>query len=190
MELSPLLRWGVVAVLLVGAYTLAKATTWQWAQEADASADELQHELNLAAGRPSVDRALRNIVLGQGEIRLPEDGDTGSQSMFQAFKDIVESRKDVSKAKYSDQASARLGRGSSAAFVPANRAAMKIGAEIEFESSPEVAASVVAALEASPAVDAISRVEIRGDEKGNSKSVKVRLRIEAWVAGEANLRRG
>lgn len=184
-QLPRLLQIGVVAVLIAGGYALCKATTWQWATEATDKADALQRELDLAGGRPSVDRSLRNIVIGQGEIRLPQDADTATQAMFQAYQDLVEARKDVQKPKHSPQQNAApLGRGAStSAFVPAGRKAEKVITEISFESSPEVAAEVIAGLESSPAIDAISSIKITGDEKGNSKMVKVRLSVEAWIAG-------
>lgn len=188
-QLPRILQIGAVAVLLAGGYALCKATTWQWATEASDKADSLQRELDLAGERPTVDRGLRNIVVGHGEIRLPLDGDSASQAMFGAFQELVESRKDVQKAKYSQQSATRLGRGASASFVPAGRTAERISAEISFDSSPEVAASVIADLESSPAIDAISSVKMTGDEKGNSKVVKVRLTVEAWAAGVPSNRR-
>jgi hypothetical protein len=55
-------------------------------------------------------------------------------------------------------------------------------AEIQFDATPEVVAAVVADLERTPEVSAVSRVQLgRADKDGGSRTLRATLAVEAWV---------
>ncbi|HMN95610.1 MAG TPA: hypothetical protein PKC43_02960 [Phycisphaerales bacterium] len=185
-ELPVILRIGVVAIAAAGVFAAARETTWSWAADAAREARLIETELQKAAQRPRVDSAIRDVVLAHGRIRLPAEESDARQAMTEAINRVVAGHRDVTNLKESDRPTARLDAARSGLVGP-GQALERISTEVQFDSSAETAAAIIAELETDPAIDAISRAQI--SRIAETRTVNVRLTLEAWIV-VAGRRRG
>jgi hypothetical protein len=178
-------KWGLCGVLVVGLYFAVIERTidaiTSISSKADASEETLQ---KFAASSGPQKRALDTLQLGVrqfGDVDFPADQATRSVAFNKAVDQVLADQK-VSGAK-SRTKNAPLGQGPLNAKVGPDQRIDRMVRDIEFDATPEVVAAVIAGLERSPVVAAISKVQVHQIE-GKDKSgrmVHATVTAEAWL---------
>jgi hypothetical protein len=171
----------IVLLYLYSDYVLATANAW------NEEANQRQHAL--AKARMINDSARVSGSLGDaikviGEVEVPDDEAATSAALGQAISDVLK-KYQVSNDRFNPATPGKLPRGTMAAILK-DREARYISGNLEFESSVESAASIIADLESSPAIESISALRItRSGAGAGQRRVNVRLTIESWVMASA-----
>ncbi len=120
-----------------------------------------------------------------GEVRLPGEEKAGSEALSKRVADVLRAH----GVREYTQADRRL-------TLPAGPLTREVGAEhrverivkdIQFEASPDALASVLADLERSPEVSAVSRIQFRkagsgsGGRGASAKVLRANMAVESWV---------
>lgn len=176
-------RWGVMAlvglVLYFGVFEQWLGAIQSLSSKASAKTAELA---NLSGRAGSIEAAKASMLQGlarYGEGTLPGDAAAGSIALNKRLEAVLQ--------EHSVKGATTTARTASLNAGPLNPAGSttrldRLVAELQFESSPETASAVLAALERVPEVSSVSRVEWR--KQGGAKSdrqVRVTMSVEAWI---------
>jgi len=176
------LQWAVYAAVGMGGFVVVNDHIWKQAAEWRRQADSIQAQLqDVHDGRSIADKLLKmqDTIVAHGRVSIPDsdDAEAGSDAFNATVTAVLKAhavrkdsfdRRDLSKLKL-DHAS----------FVPAGQEAHYISGDLRFEASPDEAAAVIAELESSPNIEAVTSV--RMTRLGGARRVKVQVTLEAWV---------
>ncbi len=176
------LQWAVYAAVGMGGFVVVNDHIWKQAAEWRRQADSIQAQLqDVHDGRSIADKLLKmqDTIVAHGRVSIPDsdDAEAGSDAFNATVTAVLKAhavrkdsfdRRDLSKLKL-DHAS----------FVPAGQEAHYISGDLRFEASPDEAAAVIAELESSPDIEAVTSV--RMTRLGGARRVKVQVTLEAWV---------
>lgn len=176
------LQWAVYAAVGMGGFVVVNDHIWKQAAEWRRQADSIQADLQAVQdGRSIADKLLKmqDTIVAHGRVSIPDsdDAEAGSDAFNATVTAVLKAhavrkdsfdRRDLSKLKL-DHAS----------FVPAGQEAHYISGDLRFEASPDEAAAVIAELESSPNIEAVTSV--RMTRLGGARRVKVQVTLEAWV---------
>jgi hypothetical protein len=179
---SPIIKVAIGGGIFLAVYFLAidpmlgKLAAWNTRadQKAASLAEYGRKEQAMKAARDAV-------VLGRGRfgtVSLPEDIDTRS-SAFNTEVDEILGRWNLEQLNVSTK-STSMANGTLTKAVPSDQKVDRLTKDVQFVSTPETAAMVIAELEQSPLVSAVSRVQLRTGEKG-ARKVRTQLAVETWV---------
>ncbi len=181
-QLPRALQWAVYAAVGMGGFVVVNDHVWKQAAEWRHEADEIQAQLqDVHDGRSIADKLLKMLdtIVAHGPVSIPDpdDAEAGSDAFNATVTAVLKAhsvrndsfdRRDLSKLKL-DHAS----------FVPAGQEAHYISGDLRFEASPDEAIAVIAELESSPDIEAVTSV--RMTRPGSARRVKVQVTLEAWV---------
>ena len=176
------LQWAVYAAVGMGGFVVVNDHVWKQAAEWRRQADSIQADLqDVHDGRSIADKLLKmqDTIVAHGPVSIPDsdDAEAGSDAFNATVTAVLKAhsvrndsfdRRDLSKLKL-DHAS----------FVPAGQEAHYISGDLRFEASPDEAVAVIAELESSPDIEAVTSV--RMTRPGSARRVKVQVTLEAWV---------
>jgi len=176
------LQWAVYAAVGMGGFVVVNDHIWKQAAEWRRQADSIQAQLqDVHDGRSIADKLLKmqDTIVAHGRVSIPDsdDAEAGSDAFNATVTAVLKAhavrkdsfdRRDLSKLKL-DHAS----------FVPAGQETHYISGDLRFEASPDEAAAVIAELESSPNIEAVTSV--RMTRLGGARRVKVQVTLEAWV---------
>ncbi len=176
------LQWAVYAAVGMGGFVVVNDHVWKQAAEWRRQADSIQAQLqDVHDGRSIADKLLKmqDTIVAHGPVSIPDsdDAEAGSDAFNATVTAVLKAhsvrndsfdRRDLSKLKL-DHAS----------FVPAGQEAHYISGDLRFEASPDEAIAVIAELESSPDIEAVTSV--RMIRPGSARRVKVQVTLEAWV---------
>ena len=179
---SPIIKVAIGGGIFLAVYFLAidpmlgKLAAWNTRadQKAASLAEYGRKEEAMKSARAAV-------VLGRarfGTVSLPEDIDTRS-SAFNTEVDEILGRWNLEQLNVSTK-STSMANGTLTKAVPSDQKVDRLTKDVQFVSTPETAAMVIAELEQSPLVSAVSRVQLRTGEKG-ARKVRTQLAVETWV---------
>lgn len=176
-SLPPAGKVAVAAAAVLMAWVALEQWSWGWARDWAGECERIERALSdsreLAAGADA--SAVSGAEL-YGPVDPPSGESEGAEAMAQAVVEVVK-RHGTSNFTYDAQrASSRLAGG---ATLGGTQRLSKISGEVEFEATPAETAKVIAELEASPAIEAVSALRIQKRE--NDGKVAVRLTVESWV---------
>lgn len=180
-------KWGLLAALAIGFYfggvepALNAMNTWT------TRANNKERELTAFAkereARKGADDAAALGVTRYGIVEPPGDPAERSAAFNRRVSQVLEA--EGIKQSTSTSSESPVGRNSMLQqFFGVEASVQKIGSELRFDATPEQLARVVAALEQSPEVSSISRVQVRqgasgGGEK-NPRLLGVTMKVQAW----------
>lgn len=179
-------RWGVLALAGVLAYFVVVEPvvdrTNAWATRADARADAIA----LVRSGPAEDDAVTLGLKQFGAVLPPGDPRERGDAFRTKVLDVIE--KHGVRNHTSTTRNAPLNRGPLlAALAPTNQRVDRLIREIKFEATPETLAAVIADLERTPEVAAVTRVQVRKGENG--RVVQATIDAEAWILTKGNASR-
>lgn len=176
------LQWAVYAAVGMGGFVVVNDHIWKQAAEWRRQADSIQAQLqDVHDGRSIADKLLKmqDTIVAHGRVSIPDsdDAEAGSDA-FNATVTAVLKAHAVRKDSFDrrDLSNLKLDH---ASFVPAGQEAHYISGDLRFEASPDEAAAVIAELESSPNIEAVTSV--RMTRLGGARRVKVQVTLEAWV---------
>lgn len=186
------MRWLIVFGVFILGYYLVLEPSLDSANQARDRADRLETALRrdramLASGGRRGGELDRSVTV-YGLPRHPTEPDARPENLQRAVNKILMDQ-GISNATYSERSG----------VIPADKAVAVVGQaarlerfvlDVTFETTPERAMSILATLEQTPEVTAISRVKI--DKSTNSRDrdsggriVRVNIAVESWIAGRA-----
>ncbi len=188
-KLPRALQWLSITVIVVLAFLLWDVTFRQlnhdWTEKADAIEKDVQ------AVRDSADlvdqfrgRALSETVLSAGAVELPGSPAEGKDRLNQVVNALLNQYR-VSNDSFVIRSEGKLPKSALKSITNGGRVET-IRANLDFESTPEDATAIVAALESDPAIECIRSLSMTKSAVGQ---VKIRLVLEAWVISTATPRR-
>jgi len=179
-------RW-LKAAALAGAVVLGwwacQDTVWSIAADYSDRANDLRQLLS--RGRNQSQQGLRSVqdsVVAHGRVQAPRRAAEGSAALAQTATRVINAHSpNVSNFKYDARSSGRFPQSALRGVIAPGQRAERVMGELEFEASPETVSSIIAQLESSPDVDAMSSLRLTRIDA--SKKLRVKLVIEAWVVG-------
>ncbi len=178
-QLPRAIQWAAYAaagmILFIGVSDYVWPLAEDWNQKAARIELKVQ---SVREGQKIADHLLsmRNPVVAHGKIQIPDQADEGGPALDAAVAAVM-NRHSI-RHTYDRRAPVTL-KGSLATIRGGQNAAQSISAELRFEASPEDATAVIAELESSADIEAISNVRIT--RITGARRLKVQLTLEAWV---------
>jgi hypothetical protein len=175
-------KWALAGLVVIGLYFGVVERTMDminvYSNKADAAESTLK---KFAASTDPQKRALDSLTLGTrqyGDVEFPGD-QTRTVAFNKAVDKVLADHKVSAKSRAK---SAQLGTGPLNAKVGPEQRVERMVRDIEFDATPEVVAEVVAALEQTPVVATVSKVQIRQIENKDKSTrlVHATVTAEAW----------
>jgi hypothetical protein len=176
-------KWVLGALLVVVAYFAVIERTMDLINTFSGKADVSEGTLKkYAASNEPQKRALESLKVGFrtfGDVDFPADQTTRSGAFNSAVDKILKEQKVSAKSRTKN---APLGAGPLNAKVGPEQRIERMVRDIEFDATPEAVDAIVAALERSPVVATVSKVQIRTIETKDKSARQVHATItaEAW----------
>jgi hypothetical protein len=174
-------QWAVVAVLGIALfmiwdyYVLSLAAAW------NEQADDLLADAREAAGgerRLSRMNGLRNTIQGLGPVQRPGTESQAELALNDAVNEVLK-RHRVSDDSFNYRGPEKLPRGTLSEVLRTSQRAERITGDLRFDASPTEAIAIIAELEASPTIEAVS--DVRMTLQGGRQKVRVDLTVESWI---------
>lgn len=182
------MKWAILAAIGVTAYFMviepAIDTYNVWKNTAD------QAEARLAAFDRDAEireRERQTIELGLrqfGRVEFPGDERSRSEALSRVIEQVL--TKHNVRERTQTTRRAPLGQGPIDRALEADQRVDRLIVDLQFDATPEQVAAVIADLEQSEVVAAVSRVQIRraadGDRaRPSGRTVRANLSVEAWL---------
>ncbi len=185
-------KWLLSAALVVGVYFGVVEPVIDATARVDSSADLIESRLEQEADLMSQDQNRATLVRALGTPALPDE-DVGRRAAFQTAVDGVFAEHGVPSKEQTEQtAPVRLGdehRG----LIDADQQLERIELLLRFEATPETISAIVADLEASDSVTAVTQLKMdrraRRSRDDNSRLVGAQLGVETWLIAKRRSRR-
>lgn len=183
-------RWGVVAGgVLVFYFVVVEFALDQWSRwsaQADRQQAVLTEWTSGSRARSDDEAAVFNGRRVYGPAQFPGPDADRSQSLRGRIADVL---KKHGIREYDERGrDLLLGQGPLASAVGSGARVRRIVRDISFECTPETMSDILADLEGSPEVSAVSRVFIRKgvgsgsrNASANARNVGVTMSVEAWA---------
>ncbi len=176
----------VVAVLFLAWNDFVVRLTDDW----DGRAQRMLANVDKAAGDAqrlqSLGR-LRPVVLGLGPLDAPGPESDGEKRLNKAINEVLKQHT-VLHDSFSYRGPSKLRRGTLSRVIAPGQQVERITGDLRFDAKPETAMKIIAALEASADIDAIS--SLRMTRQPGPRRVTVVLTVEAWIVSAERRRRG
>jgi len=181
-------QWGLVAVGAVLVFLVADSTTWALARHWTDEADQMESAVEeIRQKERQIDAALRTAVIAHGPVRMPLPEPEGAAAMAKAVNEALTRYKAI-EAKYDSRATTTLPADALRGVIAPNQQAARVVGDVSFKAKPADVAAIIAEIESSPDVDAISRLTIEKSGK-DMVNVRVTMTVESWVIRSRDARR-
>lgn len=185
-------RWGVLAGLVIVGYFLVVEPvldrTNHYAARADATENSLRRAANLLSGDSDDGQAVRVGTANFGSPQSPTGGAIRPEAIQRAVDEVLEDHGITNRTKTERRSDLT---GDKARALAPDGKIVRLIVEVSFEADQAVVARIIADLERSPVVSAVSRIKIDRtavggrfvEDSGEGSSGKVRATIsaESWV---------
>lgn len=179
-------KWGVLACAAIVAYfgvvEPALNAMNRWSSRADTKERELAAFAREREARKGADDAAARGVTQYGIIDAPGDPAERSAAFNRRIAQVLEAEGIKQSASTSSESpvarNSRLQQ-----FYGSEASVQRIASELRFDATPEQLARVMAALEQSPEVASISRLQVRQGASGpdkNPRLLSVTMKVQAW----------
>ena len=190
LQLTPVMRFGVVALVAIFGFLIWDATVRPaYADVQDQVADvqqdieKLRQDRRLRNDIRSVSPAIRTL----GRIELPGSDDAETRKLQDLVHRVIgEFASDIAEFEFQQRPGQKLRPLAMSRLLGPDEDILRFEGTVRFETSPERAMEIIARFEASPDLEAITKVSI--DKVGNKK-VRVNLSLEAWAVVSQSGRR-
>ena len=180
-QLPRAVQWASLAAIGIGLFLLhdqhVRPITTTWHDQAD----EMLKEVGEAArseNRSRQLRAMREPILGLGAVELPGKEAQGSNALNDAVNEVLK-RHTVARDSFNLRGATRLPRNTLSQIIQPNQLVQRITGDFRFDAAPDEAVAIIAELESSPMIEAISSVRIT--RVSGTRKVTVDLTVEAWI---------
>ncbi len=130
---------------------------------------------------------LRPVVLGLGPLDEPGSESDAEKRLNMAINEVLKEHT-VLKDSFNYRGPSKLRRGTLSRVIAPGQQVEHITGDLRFDATPETAAKVIAQLEASADIDAIS--SLRMTRQAGPRRVTVVLTVEAWIVTAERRARG
>lgn len=175
------MRWSIGAAVVAVVFLVWNDHVVRLAAAWDVRAERMLANVDKAAGdtqRLQSLRVLRPVVLGLGPLNEPGAEAAAEKRLNRILNEVLKNHT-VSDDSYSYRGPSKLRRGTLSRIVKPGEQVEKITGDLRFDATPEVAAQIIAELEASPDIDAIS--SLRLTKQPGPRRVTVDLTVETWI---------
>jgi hypothetical protein len=182
-------QWVIGAAAGIALFMIWNDYVMSWAAGWNEQADELLADAREAAGgdrRLSRMDGLRNTIQGLGPVQRPGVEAKAELALNDAVNEILK-RHTVSHDSFNYRGPEKLPRGTLSQILRTDQRVERITGDLRFDASPAEAIAIIAELEASPTIVAVS--EVRMALQGGRQKVRVDLTVESWVASSETRRR-
>ncbi len=177
-------QWSAIFLLFV---VLPYFTVVEWALDnagtTSAQANLLQESLTRQASRAErAEGAGQSLALGQarfGGVKFPGESKQ-VESLLSRIDEVLKARGAGSPSKR-ERPPAQLGRDVMAGVVPEGMQVQRVQVQVDFEASQQAAAAIIADLERTPEVHAISRASLKRLDRDGKRLVQAQLVIDTWI---------
>lgn len=179
----PLAMRLVLIVLLIAAaglmwHDFVWASAKRWHQEVDDGVALVQQT---SARRTTLERSLQEAIIAIGPVEMPGGEQDANDELTAAVADIL-TKHNLRGHRLQPKSRIRMPRGTLATILPPNAQVERIVNDLKFDCTPQVLIKVLADLEASPKIEAISSVRLtKSTDPRQPGMVSVNLSVEAWV---------
>lgn len=174
-------RWGVVAALALGAYFLIVEPVLDARANLESRADAAATRLALYARQEGArTRAAETIRRGQerfAAVAFPGGGDQAAEALNKAVSTVLDENR-IGPRVLRSRTVPITGSPLEGVLRPGERLERRI-VDIQFDSPPEQAAAVLAALEQQPEVTEVSRVQL--DRQPEGRTLRAAITVETWA---------
>ena len=188
-QLPRAVQWAGLAAIGIGLFLLydehVRPITTTWHDHAD----EMLKEVGEAARSENRSRQLRTMrepILGLGAVETPGNEAQGSNALNDAVNEVLK-RHNVTRDSFNLRGATRLPRSTLSQIIQTNQLVQRITGDFRFDAAPDEAIAIIAELESSPMIEAISSVRIT--RVSGTRKVTVDLTVEAWIVSAEPRRR-
>lgn len=180
-QLPRAVQWAGLAAIGISLFLLYEehvrpiTTTWH------DHADEMLKEVGEAARSENRSRqlqAMREPIQGLGAVETPGNEAKGSNALNDAVNEVLK-RHSVTRDSFNLRGATRLPRNTLSQIIQPNQLVQRITGDFRFDAAPDEAIAIIAELESSPVIEAISSVRIT--RVSGTRKVTVDLTVEAWI---------
>ena len=189
-RLSRPMQWSIGAVVAAVLFLVWNDYVVQLTDEWDGRAERMLANVDKAAGdtqRLQSLRRLRSVVLGLGRVNEPGSESDAEKRLNIAINEILKQHT-VLHDSFSYRGPSKLRRGTLSRVIAPGQQVEHITGDLRFDATPATAAAIIAALEASPDIDAISN--LRMTLQRGPRRVTVVLTVETWIFSAERRARG
>ncbi len=189
-RLPKTVRWSIGAAVVAVVFLLWNDYVVRLTDEWDRRSEDMLASVDKAAGdsqRLQSLRVLRPVVLGLGAIDEPDNESAAEKRLNAAINEVLKQHT-VSQDSFSYRGPSKLRRGTLSRVIQPGQQVERITGDLRFDATPGVAAKIIAQLEASPDIDAIS--SFRMTRQPGPRKVTVDLTVEAWIVTAERRGRG
>jgi len=184
------MQWSIGAVVAAVLFLVWNDYVVQLTDEWDDRAERMLANVDKAAGdtqRLQSLRRLRPVVLGLGRVNEPGSESDAEKRLNIAINEILKQHT-VLHDSFSYRGPSKLRRGTLSRVIAPGQQVEHITGDLRFDATPATAAAIIAALEASADIDAISN--LRMTLQPGPRRVTVVLTIETWIFSAERRARG
>ena len=180
-QLPRAVQWAGLAAIGIGLFLLydehVRPITTTWHDHADEMLTEVG-EAAKSENRSRQLRAMREPILGLGAVETPSNEAQGSNALNDAVNEVLK-RHSVTRDSFNLRGATRLPRNTLSKIIQTNQLVQRITGDFRFDAAPDEAVAIIAELESSPVIEAISSLRIT--RVSGTRKVTVDLTVEAWV---------
>ena len=174
-------RWAVGAAVLIVLGLLWRdyvlAQTVRWNEAGDKLVADVAEATGVDVRIKGVD-ALQDSIRALGELERPQEESEAEAAITAAINDVLK-RHIVSDDSFNYRGPGKLARGTLSNVLRPGQEAQRVTVDLRFDATPEAAIDIIAELEASPRIEAVSSVHLTKQTSG--RKVKVDLTVESWI---------
>ncbi|MHC4127910.1 MAG: hypothetical protein ACYSWT_15805 [Planctomycetota bacterium] len=185
-------QWAVAAAVGIALFMAWNDYVLTWAAALNDQADKLLADAREAAGGERRARrlnGLRNVIQGLGPVERPgSESQADDLALNDAVNEVLKAHR-VSEDSFNYRGPEKLKRGTLSQILRPGQRVERITGDLRFDASPEEAIAIIAELEASPTIEAVS--DVRMAVLAGRQRVRVDLTVESWIeSSESRTRRG
>lgn len=176
--LPPTYQWAMIIAFGIFLYVFAQDYLWAPARSLNEESDRIARALVEGSQRDDVIRRVSGAIAPIGRIAVPRAEKDGSEELTRSITEVCNT------FHITPRLNVRPGGNMNAPpelieLVGASNRLGKVTGDIVFSAPQDVVTKVLAALEARPEIESISRLKLTRNDK--DKKVDVNMTVDAWV---------
>lgn len=187
-QLPRALQWSALAALALALFMLWAEYLQPVADRWDRSAEGIESRVKEVRAVETVARELENmkdVVITLGPVEPPTGEQASADSLNSMVNQVLE-KNNANNQSSGLRSKTNLPKTALMSIVRGSKRVERHAYDLKFESTPQAAAAIVAELESSPYIEAVTSLRMTRDAAGK---VKVTLTIEAWVLSAETAKR-
>ena len=183
-------QWSIGAAVVAVLFLIWNDIVVRMTNEWDVRAQLMLANVDKAAGdtqRLQSLARLRPVVLGLGPLDAPGSESDAEKRLNIAINEVLKEHTVIDDS-FSYHGPSKLRRGTLSHVIKTGQQVEHITGDLRFDATPAIAAKVIAELEASADIDAIS--SLRMTRQPGPRRVTVVLTVESWIVSAERRARG